>query len=86
MQAFRYENTSKIYIHCLVSFCRKNSTDPRCRGGCMGNDIRRTNGGDVAPATDGIINYAGPYTVSTGGFDVASAMMCGGCSSGGMQC
>ena len=86
MQAFRYENTSKIYIHCLVSFCRKNSTDPRCRGGCMGNDIRRKNEGDVAPATDGRIDYAGPYTVSTGGLDVKRETICGGDSSGGMQC
>jgi len=39
MQVFRYENTTTVYIHCLVFLCRKNSTDSRCRSGCIGNNI-----------------------------------------------
>ena len=39
MQVFRYENTTTVYIHCLVFLCRKNSTDSRCRSGCSGNNI-----------------------------------------------
>ena len=39
MQVFRYENTTTVYIHCLVFLCRKNSTDSRCKSGCSGNNI-----------------------------------------------
>ena len=39
MQVFRYENTTTVYIHCLVFLCRKNSTDSRCNSGCSGNNI-----------------------------------------------
>jgi len=38
MQVFRYENTTTVYIHCLVFLCRKNSTDSRCKSSC--SDIK----------------------------------------------
>ena len=39
MQVFQSENTKTAFIHCLVFFCRKNSTDSRCKSGCFGNNI-----------------------------------------------
>ena len=39
MQMYRYDNATTIYIHCLVFLCRKNSTNSRCKSGCIGNNI-----------------------------------------------
>jgi len=39
MQVFQSENTKTAFIHCLVFFCRKNSTNSRCKSGCFGNNI-----------------------------------------------
>ncbi len=42
IQAFRFlQNSTAVFLHCLVFLCHKSSTDSRCRYGCTGNNVYR---------------------------------------------
>ena len=67
MQVFRYENTTTVYIHCLIFLCRKNSTDSRCKSGCTGNNINSRKRRDIPALTDtGNAQYTGFYKLDSG--------------------
>jgi len=42
LQAFKYlQNSTAVFLHCLVFLCHSTSTDYRCQYGCAGNNIHR---------------------------------------------
>lgn len=42
LQAFRYlQNSTAVFVHCLVFMCHKTSPDSRCSSGCQGNNVNR---------------------------------------------
>ena len=76
MQAFRYlQNSTAVYVHCVVFLCHQTSSNGRCVSGCHGNNINR-----VKRDLDGGFGYAdkpasyskyylieaGPITLSDG--------------------
>ena len=85
MQVFRYENTTTVYIHCLIFLCRTNSTDLRCRTGCTGNNIYSRKRRDVSPLTDrGNDEYTSFFKLDSGQIVLESSAPPKGTEKGGM--
>lgn len=42
LQAYKYvQNSTAVYVHCLVFICHQSSKHGRCRTGCSGNNVNR---------------------------------------------